>query len=109
MHRPGYIQGGQGANRGYLLLGVHHRRIRGFTIGIIEYKRRYQIAQITVYFVHRLINQQEKNITKRRLLLRKEQDPEPDPDPYSVRIPKNSDPSQNVKDAEHLAVYVGSR
>jgi hypothetical protein len=33
MHRPGYIQGGQGANRGYLLLGVHHRRIRGFTIG----------------------------------------------------------------------------
>jgi hypothetical protein len=33
------------------------------------------------HFVHRLINQQEKNITKRRLFLEKEQDPEPDPDP----------------------------
>jgi hypothetical protein len=32
MHRPGYVQGGQEANRGYLLLGVHHRRIHSFTI-----------------------------------------------------------------------------
>ncbi len=42
-----------------------------------------------MHFVHRLIIQQEKNITKRRLFLRKEQDREPDPDtnPYSVRIP----------------------
>ncbi len=32
MHRPGYVQGGQQANRGYLLLGVHHRRIHSFTL-----------------------------------------------------------------------------
>jgi hypothetical protein len=31
MHRPGYVQGGQEAKRGYLLLGVHYRRICGFT------------------------------------------------------------------------------
>jgi hypothetical protein len=31
MHRPGYVQGGQEAKRGYLLLGVYHRRIPGFT------------------------------------------------------------------------------
>jgi hypothetical protein len=31
MHRPGYVQGGQEANRGYLLLGVYHRRIPGDT------------------------------------------------------------------------------
>jgi hypothetical protein len=31
MHRPGYVQGGQEANRGYLLLGVHHRRIHSDT------------------------------------------------------------------------------
>ncbi len=34
MHRPGYVQGGQEANRGYLLLGVYHRRIPGDTIGL---------------------------------------------------------------------------
>ena len=28
MHRPGHVQGGQEAKRGYLLLGVYHRRIR---------------------------------------------------------------------------------
>ncbi len=33
MHRPGYVQGGQEANRGYLLLGVYHRRIPGDTVG----------------------------------------------------------------------------
>jgi hypothetical protein len=32
MHRPGYVQGGQEAKRGYLLLGVYHRRIPGFTV-----------------------------------------------------------------------------
>jgi hypothetical protein len=32
MHRPGYVQGGQEANRGYLLLGVHHRRIHSDTV-----------------------------------------------------------------------------
>jgi hypothetical protein len=32
MHRPGHVQGGQEAKRGYLLLGVYHRRIPGFTI-----------------------------------------------------------------------------
>jgi hypothetical protein len=31
MHRPGYVQGGQEAKRGYLLLGVYHRRIPGST------------------------------------------------------------------------------
>jgi hypothetical protein len=31
MHRPGHIQGGQEAKRGYLLLGVYHRRIPGVT------------------------------------------------------------------------------
>ncbi len=34
MHRPGYVQGGQEANRGYLLLGVYHRRIPGDTTGV---------------------------------------------------------------------------
>jgi hypothetical protein len=33
MHRPGHVQGGQEAKRGYLLLGVYHRRIPGFTMG----------------------------------------------------------------------------
>jgi hypothetical protein len=33
MHRPGYVQGGQEAKRGYLLLGVYHRRIPGDTKG----------------------------------------------------------------------------
>jgi hypothetical protein len=32
MHRPGHVQGGQEAKRGYLLLGVYHRRIPGFTL-----------------------------------------------------------------------------
>jgi hypothetical protein len=31
MHRPGYVQGGQEAKRGYLLLGVHYRRIHSST------------------------------------------------------------------------------
>jgi hypothetical protein len=31
MHRPGYVQGGQEAKRGYLLLGIYHRRIPGDT------------------------------------------------------------------------------
>jgi hypothetical protein len=32
MHRPGYVQGGQEAKRGYLLLGVHYRRIHSSTM-----------------------------------------------------------------------------
>jgi hypothetical protein len=28
MHRPGYVQGGQEAKCGYLLLGIYYRRIR---------------------------------------------------------------------------------
>jgi hypothetical protein len=28
MHQPGYVQGGQEVGRGYLLLGIHYRRIR---------------------------------------------------------------------------------
>ena len=31
MHRPGYVQGGQEAKCGYLLLGVYYRRIPGDT------------------------------------------------------------------------------
>ncbi len=31
MHGPGHVQGGQEAKRGYLLLGVYHRRIPGST------------------------------------------------------------------------------
>jgi hypothetical protein len=31
MHRPGYVQGGQEASFGYLLLGVYYRRIPGST------------------------------------------------------------------------------
>ena len=32
MHRPGHVQGGQEAKRGYLLLGVYHRKIPGETV-----------------------------------------------------------------------------
>jgi hypothetical protein len=32
MHQPGYVQGGQEAKRGYLLLGIYHRRIPGDTV-----------------------------------------------------------------------------
>jgi hypothetical protein len=32
MHRPGYVQGGQEASFGYLLLGVYYRRIPGSTL-----------------------------------------------------------------------------
>jgi hypothetical protein len=32
MHLPGYIQGGQEASCGYLLLGVYHRKIPGETM-----------------------------------------------------------------------------
>jgi hypothetical protein len=32
MHRPGYVQGGQEASIGYLLLGVYDRRIPGSTV-----------------------------------------------------------------------------
>jgi hypothetical protein len=31
MHRPNYVQGGQEASIGYLLLGVYYRRIPGST------------------------------------------------------------------------------
>jgi hypothetical protein len=39
MHRPGHVQGGQEAKRGYLLLGVYHRRIPGFTV--VHRKKKY--------------------------------------------------------------------
>ncbi len=32
MHLPGYIQGGQEASYGCLLLGIYHRRIPGATV-----------------------------------------------------------------------------
>ncbi len=32
MHRPGYVQGGQEASFGDLLLGVYYRRIPGATV-----------------------------------------------------------------------------
>jgi hypothetical protein len=32
MHWPGYVQGGQEASFGYLLLGVYNRRIPGDTL-----------------------------------------------------------------------------
>jgi hypothetical protein len=32
MHQPGYVQGGQEASLGYLLLGIYYRRIPGETI-----------------------------------------------------------------------------
>jgi hypothetical protein len=32
MHRPGYVQGGQEAKCGYLLLGIYYRRIPGDSI-----------------------------------------------------------------------------
>jgi hypothetical protein len=32
MHQPGYVQGGQGVGRNYLLLRIHVRRIRGIDI-----------------------------------------------------------------------------
>jgi hypothetical protein len=32
MHRPGYVQGGQEASIGCLLLGVYYRRIPGSTL-----------------------------------------------------------------------------
>jgi hypothetical protein len=32
MHQPGYVQGGQEASFGYLLLGIYYRRIPGDTI-----------------------------------------------------------------------------
>jgi hypothetical protein len=34
MQRPGYVQGGQ---RGYLLLGVYHRRIPGSTRTLVSF------------------------------------------------------------------------
>jgi hypothetical protein len=37
MHRPGYVQGGQEAKRGYLLLGIYHRRIPGDTVRYLLY------------------------------------------------------------------------
>jgi hypothetical protein len=33
MHRPGYVQGGQEAKCGYLLLGIYYRRIPGDIVG----------------------------------------------------------------------------
>jgi hypothetical protein len=43
MHRPGYVQGGQEAKCGYLLLGIYYRRIPG---DIIAIPRRLS------YFIH---------------------------------------------------------
>jgi hypothetical protein len=54
MHRPGYVQGGQEASFGYLLLGVYYRRIPGSTTFICRsfkifksVNRFYQICEIT--------------------------------------------------------------
>jgi hypothetical protein len=38
MHQPGYVQGGQGVGRSYLLLRIHVRRIRGIDITVIIYE-----------------------------------------------------------------------
>ncbi len=38
MHRPGYVQGGQEATFGYLLLGIYYRRIPGETIVMVGIK-----------------------------------------------------------------------
>jgi hypothetical protein len=40
MHRPGYVQGGQEASIGCLLLGVYYRRIPGSTILFNEFERK---------------------------------------------------------------------
>jgi hypothetical protein len=37
MHQPGYVQEGQEAIFGYLLLGVYHRRIPGATMGETDF------------------------------------------------------------------------
>jgi hypothetical protein len=57
MHRPGYVQGGQEANRGYLLLGIYHRRIPGDTVSMFRLNRNKQktnrnslIGSIFCYF-----------------------------------------------------------
>jgi hypothetical protein len=44
MHRPGYVQGGQEANRGYLLLGVHHRRIHSDTVSYQHLSSQFQFS-----------------------------------------------------------------
>jgi hypothetical protein len=36
MHRPGYVQGGQEAKCGYLLLGIYYRRIPGDIIRVVD-------------------------------------------------------------------------
>ena len=51
MHRPGYVQGGQEANRGYLLLGVHHRRIHSDTVHVDQY---HTFQDPTTSFWHKL-------------------------------------------------------
>jgi hypothetical protein len=39
MHQPGYVQGGQEVGRGYLLLGIHYRRIREHNTGRIKIRK----------------------------------------------------------------------
>jgi hypothetical protein len=38
MHRPGYVQGGQEAKCGYLLLGIYYRRIPGDISDIVFFQ-----------------------------------------------------------------------
>ena len=37
MHRPGYVQGGQEATFGYLLLEIYYRRIPGETLVLLAF------------------------------------------------------------------------
>jgi hypothetical protein len=56
MHRPGYVQGGQEASIGCLLLGIYHRRIPGDTdpdipfMGIFVPKFRYFVFAVQLIF-----------------------------------------------------------
>jgi hypothetical protein len=45
MHRPGYVQGGQEASIGCLLLGVYYRRIPGSTLKILQFSRKNVLAE----------------------------------------------------------------
>jgi hypothetical protein len=49
MHRPGYVQGGQEAKCGYLLLGIYYRRIPGDTPALQFFKVLLYIPTITKY------------------------------------------------------------
>jgi hypothetical protein len=52
MHRPGYVQGGQEAKCGYLLLGIYYRRIPGdIKVYVLnQLKNIFQITQNQLLF-----------------------------------------------------------